>query len=204
DDIHGAAVDDTVYAGVGADVICGDAGDDDMIGGWGFDWISGGSGQDGIIGDDGRIFTSRNNTTVGEPIYGIAPLLALDPDTKFSNGNVADELIYTPGNVQTATINVTGALAKAVDLTPFNQTPNALGADQPLYDANNSDDVIFGGWDNDFIHGASGDDAIGGAEAMVTSYIQMYGVGAACTQQVNCATGLVETDFSHPFNPADV
>jgi hypothetical protein len=106
--------------------------------------------------------------------------------------------------VQTATINVHDALAKAVDITPFNQTPNALGADQPLYDANNSDDVIFGGWDNDFLHGASGDDAIGGNEALITSYIQMYGTGAQCQQQVNCAIGLVQTDFFHPFNPGDV
>ena len=77
-------------------------------------------------------------------------LLATDPDTKFSNGNVLNELITTPGTVQSATINVGGALNKAADITPFNQTPNALGADQPLFDANNSDDVIFGGWDDDF------------------------------------------------------
>src|SRR5438445_854253 len=105
DEIHAESGDDAVYSGVGSDVVFGDAGDDDLIGGWGFDWISGGTGQDGIIGDDGRIFTSRNNTTVGEPLYGIAPLLATDPDTRLSNGNVIDELIATPGNVQTATIN---------------------------------------------------------------------------------------------------
>jgi len=204
DEIHAESGDDTVYAGVGHDVIFGDAGDDDLIGGWGFDWISGGTGQDGVIGDDGRIFTSRNNTTVGEPLYGIAPLLAADPDASFSNGNVMDEFIYTPGQVQTATINVGGALNKAVDLTPFNQTPNALGADQPLYDANNSDDVIFGGWDNDFLHGGSGDDALSGAEALSTSYIQRYGTGPQCQLQVNCAIGLVQTDFFHPFNPGDV
>ena len=224
DEIHAESGDDTVYTGVGADVIYGDAGDDDLIGGWGFDWISGGTGQDGIIGDDGRIFTSRNSSTgitVGgtvcsgpgtdaipcyaERLYGVRALQATDPDTRVSNGDVLNEAIYTPGQVQTATINVGGALNKAADLTPFNQTPDALGADQPLYDANNSDDIIFGGWDDDFIHGGSGDDAIGGNEALVTSYIQMYGnTPAQCQQQVNCAIGLVETDFFHPYNPGDV
>src|SRR5205814_7174450 len=94
-----------------------------------------------------------------ERLFGVVALLATDPDTRLSNGNVLSEFINTPGQVQTATINVALALAKAVDLAPFNQTPNALGADQPLYDANNSDDVIYGGWDDDFIHGGSGDDA---------------------------------------------
>src|SRR5258706_4151186 len=57
----------------------------------------------------------------------------------FSNGNVIDELIATPGNVQTATINRSGLLNKAVDLTPFNQTPNALGADQPRSEEHTSE-----------------------------------------------------------------
>ena len=43
---------------------------------------------------------------------------------------------------------------------------SAPGRTQPLFDANNSDDVIFGGWDDDFLHGGAGDDAIGGGEAL--------------------------------------
>jgi hypothetical protein len=31
----------------------------------------------------------------------------------------------------------------------------------------------------------------------------MYATGTTCQQQVNCAIGLVETDFFHPFNPGD-
>src|SRR5206468_2145530 len=130
-------------------------------------------------------------------------LLAIDPDPKFSNGNVADEFIYTPGQVQTATINVTGALAKAVDITPFNQTPNALGADQPLYDANHSDDVIYGGWDTDFLHGADG--SVWKTGVAPTAYQHFLNFDAAdgrttplgCIQATNSgclAYGTVKTD----------
>src|SRR5207249_17131 len=87
-----------------------------------------------------RIPTCPGNGTfscLAEPLSGIQALLPTDPDTKFSNGNVLSEFIYTPGMVQTSTINVQDALAMAFDITPFNETPNALGADQPLFDANN-------------------------------------------------------------------
>ena len=158
----------------------GDAQDDDMIGGWGDDWISGGTGQDGVLGDDGRIFTSRNT---GSPARTAGRTTLLQRaalrhrhapgqrpgHARSSNGNVLNEFIYTPGEVQTATINVAGALKKAVDITPFNLTPNATPAASrpPLFDANNADDIIFGGWDDDFLHGASGDDAIAGGEALI-------------------------------------
>jgi hypothetical protein len=111
DEIHGDSGDDTIYGLVGHDVLFGDAQDDDILGGWGNDWISGGTGQDAVLGDDGRIFTSRNSSTgsggcagngttcYSEPLYGILALLATDPDDKFSNGNVLNEFIYTPGMV---------------------------------------------------------------------------------------------------------
>ncbi|MDT8302654.1 MAG: hypothetical protein RQ760_14315, partial [Sedimentisphaerales bacterium] len=50
-------------------------------------------------------------------------------------------------------------LDKTVDITPFNLKPNAEGGDDPLFDANLSDDIIFGGLGDDFLHGGSGDDA---------------------------------------------
>jgi Ca2+-binding RTX toxin-like protein len=59
---------------VGDDILFGEGQDDDIIGGWGNDWISGGTGDDGILGDDGRIYTSRNSSAYGEPLYGIAGL----------------------------------------------------------------------------------------------------------------------------------
>jgi Ca2+-binding RTX toxin-like protein len=112
--MHGGTGDDSIYGGGGNDRIFGDAGDDDIIGGWGNDWISGGTGSDGILGDDGRIFTSRNTAVYGESdLYGIVPLLANDPDTRTSQGNVLNEFIYTPGQMQTETINVGGKLKKS-------------------------------------------------------------------------------------------
>jgi Ca2+-binding RTX toxin-like protein len=192
DELHGESGDDTMYAGKGDDVMYGDAGDDDMIGGWGWDWMSGGTGQDGMLGDDGRIFTSRNTTT-GEPLYGVAGLLATDPDTRFSNGNVINELIYTPGNIQITTINPLNALNKAFDITPFNLRPNAAGGDDPQFRPHYADDIMYGGLGSDFMHGGSGDDAISGAEAMTVSYGQnMTSTGAVI--------GIVRSDWSRPFN----
>jgi len=177
-------------------VLFGDSEDDDLIGGWGNDWISGGTGQDGVLGDDGRIFTSRGNATVGEPLYGIAALLATDPDPKSTNGNVLSELIDTPGEHQIGTINVAGALAKAVDLTPFNLTPSSIATDDPYNDPRHVDDIVFGGLGADFLHGGAGDDALSGAEAMAESYSQRVDAAGSLV-------GLVRTDFTRPFNPGD-
>ena len=215
DEIHGESGDDQIYGMKGNDVLFGDGQDDDLIGGYGDDWISGGTGDDAIIGDDGRISTSRNSdkgftapgvactgpgTTAApcysEPLYGIQALLSSDPDTRTSQGNVLNEFIYTPGKVQTATINVAGALNRSVNLTPFNVDPNDI---DPLFRPNGGyDDIIFGGLGDDAIHGGSGDDALSGAEALVEGYAPTYDptcVGMTC---------LVRIDFGHPFNPGDV
>ena len=213
DEVHGEAGDDTAYGGCGNDTLFGDAQDDDLIGGWGNDWISGGTGQDGILGDDGRVFTSRNTgctgancwtstTDLSEPLFGINKFLTTDPDLKVVQGYVLNEAVYTPGKAQTATLNVGGAYKKEVDITPYNLGPNVDGAghtllDLPLYDANNSDDVIFGGWDSDFLHGASGDDAIAGGEALATSYVQHFSAAGA-------PDGLVRDDFTRPYNPGNL
>ncbi|HET9436020.1 MAG TPA: Calx-beta domain-containing protein [Candidatus Limnocylindrales bacterium] len=230
DEIHGESGDDTAYGMVGADVLYGDAQDDDLIGGWGNDWLSGGTGSDGILGDDGRIFTSRNGATgvtdagvactgsytqlgphtfflnetscYSEPLYGVSAFAPTDPDDDTSQGWVLNEVIATPGDVQIATINVSGAYKKEVDLTPYNLGLGAavghFDVDQPLFDANNSDDVIFGGWDDDFLHGGSGDDAIGGGEALTDGYVQHFPSGGGLEN------GLVRTDWTRPWNPGDL
>ncbi|MBR9911354.1 MAG: hypothetical protein GYB33_13485, partial [Gammaproteobacteria bacterium] len=166
DEVHGESGDDFIYGMVGNDLLFGDGQDDDIIGGQGHDWVSGGSGDDGVLGDDGRIYTSRNSSSYGESLNGIDPLLASDPNTRASNGNVLNELITTPGKVQSAVINVAGQLKKTVDLTPFSVGPNG----DPLFDAAHADDIIYGGWGNDFLHGGSGDDAMSGAEALQSFY----------------------------------
>ena len=148
----------------GGDVLFGEGQDDDIIGGYGNDWISGGTGQDGILGDDGRIYTSRNtapvdryDTDLSESLYGI--------------GKVTEEIIATPGNIQTALINVTGDLAKSVNLTPFRlgDPGNEIYYDTN-YDPTQADDIIYGGWGGDFIHAGDGDDAVSGAEALAQFY----------------------------------
>jgi hypothetical protein len=220
DEVHGETGDDTVYGGADHDIVYGDAQNDDIIGGWGNDWISGGTGSDGILGDDGRIFTSRNtgcsvaSTTVcaeyAEPLYGVLRLRTVDPDTKTSQGDVLNEFIYTPGKVQTSTINVPNELVKSVDLTVYNLGPDTNQsqnhvANQPTYDANNSDDIIFGGWGGDWIHGGAGDDAISGSEAIGAGQPGYAGGGyAQHFDSDGDPIGLEYIDFAHPWNPGDV
>src|SRR5262249_7096184 len=133
----------------GADVIFGEGQDDDLIGGWDHDWISGGTGDDGVLGDDGRILTSRNGSL--ELLNGVTVASV-------------QATITTPGNVQVATINVAGQLKKAVNREPFGKTG------VPLFDPTRADDIIYGGWGNDWLHGGWGDDAISGAEALAIFY----------------------------------
>lgn len=172
DEIHGESGDDFIYGMVGDDVLYGEGQDDDLIGGYGNDWISGGTGQDGVIGDDGRIYTSRNADTYGEPLYGIDPLLSPGEDSaKTIQGDVLNEFIYTPGKIQQSTINVQGELKKSVNLTPFKLgDPEALDYDGSDHDPQQADDIIYGGWGGDFLHGGDGDDAISGAEALPMYY----------------------------------
>ena len=164
DEIHGEAGDDAIYGMVGDDVLFGEGQDDDLIGGYGHDWISGGAGQDGVLGDDGHIFTSRNDGN-DETLYGVSGFTQTELDVE----------IKTPGGFQQAIINVSSALKKTVNLTPFNVDP----IEDPLYDAQHADDIIYGGWGDDFLHGGSGDDAISGAEAL-------------------------EQFYNAPFNPGDI
>jgi hypothetical protein len=179
----------------------------------------GGTGDDGVLGDDGRIFTSRNSlsadstnsgylVSLGEPLNGIAPLLQQDADPKYSNGNALNEFIFTPGNIQIDTINVSGALKKTVDLTPFSvdaawnaSTDTDPANDEKAFKATN-DDIVFGGLGNDWLHGGSGDDAISGAEAMTLSYTQTEVLNPASPTYLDL-TGIAETDYAHPFNPGD-
>ncbi|HYF16740.1 MAG TPA: calcium-binding protein, partial [Ramlibacter sp.] len=155
--IRGESGDDVVYGMTGNDVLYGDGQDDDLVGGRGHDWISGGTGNDGVLGDDGRILTSRNGTA--EALYGIAA--------------TTQGYISTPGRIQEADLNVTGELKKTVNLTPFNVDRN----DDPLFDATESDDIIYGGLGNDSLHGGAGDDAISGAEALTTFWQQHVNPG---------------------------
>jgi Ca2+-binding RTX toxin-like protein len=204
--IHGESGDDVIFAQTGSDVVFGEGQDDDIVGGYGHDWISGGTGQDGVIGDDGLVLTSRNNATVGEPLYGVAALLATDPSTKDSNGNVLDELISTPGNIQIATINKSGELKKTADLVPFSydhswnalddEFPDTAGA-QPY-----ADDIIFGGLGSDFLHGGSGDDAVSGAEALDHAYVPTYAPDGTPNGALDL--GYAAVNVPAPVNPGDV
>ncbi|HEY3485121.1 MAG TPA: hypothetical protein VGK49_07045, partial [Ilumatobacteraceae bacterium] len=257
DEVHGELGDDFIYLGGGSDVAYGDADDDEIIGGWGNDWISGGVGQDAILGDDGRIFGSRNSqsgwtagrsnylpsnctgtgyagTCYSEPLYGITafrPPNGCPEQHTVLCGDYLNQYISTPGEVQTAVINIAGDLKKTVDLTPFNLAPEASGGDRAEFDANNSDDVIFGGLGGhilpnypalslighrnneeppaglprgiagDFLHGGAGDDAIAGGEAIWNAYTQVYDRTVLNNPMKPNA---YRSDFTRPFNPGDL
>ena len=57
-----------------------------------------------------------------------------------------------------------------MNLTPFSVDPSWNGTadefDVAATIPHNSDDIIYGGWGSDWLHGGSGDDAISGAEAL--------------------------------------
>ncbi len=211
--LHGEGGDDVMFGMTGSDVMFGEGQDDDMVGGYGNDWISGGTGQDGVLGDDGLVLTSRNSSTLGESLYGISALLATDPDTKYSNGNVLDELITTPGTIQSAVINHAGDLKKTFDLVPFSYDKSWLGIDDEYPDnAGNvpfADDIIFGGLGSDWLHGGSGDDAISGAEALAAAYVPVYDGSGNAVGVMNLgynAVGIANPLVSNPTgqNPGNV
>src|SRR5262249_56327356 len=111
-------------------------------------------GGDGIVGDDGQIFVSRNSSSFGEPLYGIAAIPAAN----------INQLIRTSDGINNGIINVNLALKVTVDLTPANLDPNQASPNvlfSPLF----ANDIIYGGWGNDSIHGGPGGDAASGAEA---------------------------------------
>ncbi|MGC9450585.1 MAG: hypothetical protein ACP5I4_03990 [Oceanipulchritudo sp.] len=203
--IHGEAGDDYIFGMTGSDAIYGEGQDDDIIGGYGNDWIAGGTGQDGVIGDDGLVLTSRNSIE-GEPLYGITGLLDKDGSPRYSNGDALDELIYTPGSIQIAIINPTGALKKTVDLVPFSYDPAWLAMDDEFYDDDTNtpyaDDIIFGGLGSDFLHGVSGDDAISGAEALPDAYVPTFDGDDNLTGVLNL--GYNAFQLPDPINPGDV
>ncbi|HEX5104654.1 MAG TPA: hypothetical protein VFV87_12625, partial [Pirellulaceae bacterium] len=138
----------------------------------------------------------------------MAPLLPDNGDTRTFNGNMLNEAIATPGSIQQATVNISGALKKAVNLTPFSFDPTFNGMwdefttvdrktvdDQGLPAAHNADDLIFGGLGSDWLHGGSGDDAILGGEALGEAYTQRYdGI---------TLVGVARSDYNRPFNPVD-
>ncbi|WP_152049608.1 LEPR-XLL domain-containing protein [Tautonia marina] len=199
DMIHGEDGNDSIFGMTGSDVLFGNAQDDDLIGGYGHDWISGGTGNDGVIGDDGLISTSRNGSA--EPLYGIAA--------------TTEQTISTPGQIQYAVINPTGAIKKTVDLTPFSVDPNWIGLDDEFPDALGNgpipfaDDIIFGGLGNDSLHGGSGDDAISGAEVLSNASVPTYDDQGNPTGLLNLGYDAVTLVNLNPgnvlaFNPVDV
>ena len=64
-------------------------------------------------------------------------------------------------------------VARTANGTPFNVDSNISWQD-PLFDPKQADDIIFGGWDGDFLHGGAGDDAISGAEALAMAKVEVF------------------------------
>ncbi len=205
--IHGESGDDIIFGMTGSDLIFGEGQDDDIIGGYGHDWISGGTGQDGVLGDDGLISTSRNSADYGEPLYRIDALLDKDPRPKYADGNVLNEVIKTPGEIQYAMINLADQLKKTADLVPFSFDPTWIAMDDEFPDDDTTtpyaDDIIFGGLGTDWLHGGSGDDAISGAEALEHAYVPTYDDVTGEPDGV-LDLGYEAVALPSPTNPGDV
>jgi hypothetical protein len=188
-EVHGGQGDDTIYGGAGDDVLFGDGQNDVIIGGYGADWISGGNGDDGILGDDGRILIDRVGTP--EPLFG-------DTLGGVPTGETLNDLISTPGTMQEAVVNSTGAIRYTAVLLPDNLDPSHAAPNTNTPEPKYANDIIFGGLGNDALHGGAGDDAMSGAEALASSYLDNYDING---NQLNAAP--LESDFGHPYNPGN-
>lgn len=173
--IYGESGDDVIHGMTGDDTIFGNSEHDDIYGEIGADFLLGGTGIDGILGDDGLILTSRNDIN-DEVLNGIA---GLNEEQVFNKKNdevdihAINAVISTPGNIQVAMINIANELVKAVELFAFRTDDidiDGLSPTNEFGEAMRFNDIIFGGLQNDFIHGGDGDDALSGAEALPTYY----------------------------------
>lgn len=214
-EIHATSGAAFIYGGPADTVIYGGGQNDTILLGYGDNWVSGGRGDQCIVAS-GQCLASRNSTTYGEPLYGISKLAAVT------------QLIATPGNVQTAMINVTGSLKYTAYMWPYSVNPttsftNPTWADGcktntacPPYWDRYGHNVIYGGWGSDSIHGGPGDSAISGAEAPTYAFTDNFSntctfsatapTGERCTptdvHQLNKAA--IRSDWYHPYNPGNV
>ena len=201
DELHGESGDDAIYGQKGDDVLFGEGQDDDLIGGTGNDWISGGTGDDGVIGDDGRLSTSRNNATTGEPLYAVTPLLLNDPSTKDTNGNVLGEII-SPRAASSKPPQYQWAGQEDRQPHPFSVDPTWQRVRRPLTSSSvplpSSQFRRHHLWwlGQRWLHGGSGDDALSGAEARAEFYGTPINLGNALAY--SATTGTLPSTSSSP------
>jgi hypothetical protein len=131
------------------------------------------------------------------------------------NTNALNAEITTPGNIQRAIINIEGELVKVIETMAF-RTDDLDGATLGEFsDSMRFNDIIFGGHDNDFIHGIDGDDAVSGAEALPVYYSGTpYGFEAVNTFVKNMQSAppngtpdLADNPFWFnfaPYNPGEI
>ncbi|HLZ94098.1 MAG TPA: hypothetical protein VKT20_02055 [Candidatus Dormibacteraeota bacterium] len=206
-EIHAESGDAFIYGGPADDMIFGGAQNDTIVLGYGDNWVSGGRGDQCIIGGGGRCLVSRNGSS--EPLYGIAAIPSSSSTTSYLN-----QLITTPGNVQQATINVSGALNYTPLLYPYNWDPNTYAAPgvsngNPTYSTNCKENqtcptyetvyghnIIYGGWGNGVVHGGPGNSAISGAEAPTRGFadnFNMFGTGPNANESYYLKNGVADT-----------
>jgi len=214
-EIHAEGGDAFIYGGPADDTIFGGGQNDTIILGYGDNWVDGGRGDQCIIGGGARCLMSRDSSSFGEPLYGIAAIPAAN----------LTQLITTPGNVQQAVINQAGAVKYTALLYPYNWDPAtyagtgrsnnsptfSTGCKQnqvcPHYQPKFGHNVIYGGWGGGVIHGGPGQSALSGTEApgstsksgvIETAFTDNYNLNG---DQLNAAP--IETDWYHPFNPGN-
>ncbi len=197
-EIHAESGNAFIYGGPADDTIFGGAQDDTIILGYGDNWVSGGRGNQCIIGGGGRCLISRNGYS--EPLNGVNSAIP---------ANQLNELITTPGNAQSAVINVAGALNFNALLYPYVWDPATylspgISNGNPTYSTNCKENavcptyetvyghnIIYGGWGNGVIQAGPGDSALSGAEAPTLSYadnFDMYGGKTPTLDRQNQAT----------------
>ncbi|MBP0484312.1 calcium-binding protein [Sagittula salina] len=158
DALIGEAGNDTLTGGSGNDYLRGDAGDDLLYGKEGSDVLEGGSGNDQMDGDEGSDTLkggSGNDVLVGN--WGADYLLGGDGADTLRGGDGSDALLGGSGNDQLS------GDAGSDDLDGGEGNDNldgGLGDDRLQGDAGN--DTLLGGAGHDGIEGGDGHDSIEG------------------------------------------
>ncbi|KIC45449.1 hypothetical protein RA29_20630 [Tateyamaria sp. ANG-S1] len=158
DALIGEAGNDTIYGGSGNDFLRGDTGDDSLHGKEGADVLEGGSGDDQLDGDEGADTLrggSGNDALVGN--WGADYLHGGDDNDTLRGGDGADALLGGNGNDQ-----ISGdAGSDNLDGGAGSDTlDGGLGDDRLQGDAGN--DTLIGGAGHDLIEGGAGDDSLQG------------------------------------------
>jgi Ca2+-binding RTX toxin-like protein len=168
--LNGAAGNDSLYGGTGADILSGGADNDYLNGGLGADSLSGGVGNDVLDGSGDSTGLDTFAGGAGDDVYGVYN----SATTIIENVGEGNDTVWTAVNYTLAAnvenMYLVGALTGTgsvdnnliVGYGAGNNTIYGLGGDDSLY-GGEGDDYLNGGMGHDYLNGGIGNDVLDGA-----------------------------------------